>query len=195
MSNQISGKKKFSVKTAQKYSDAFGYSLEFLLFGKGNLYAPGRGVAITRPGQLPELYMDTSVMNEGRKVRTAVRILEILNNQTAIAAYQAALEDDAERYNELYDRLAKEFAWDIPFVNGNKEALMKIRKFFADAHEKAAKELIQAERDVWEGTTHSEGYVSRKCGRGGLIFFEMRQRQCHYSIISALILFLRSKET
>ena len=28
---------------------------------------------------------------------------------------------------------------------------MKIRKFFADAHEKAAKELIQAERDVWEG--------------------------------------------
>ena len=151
VSNQISGKKKFSVKTAQKYSDAFGYSLEFLLFGKGNLYAPGRGVAITRPGQLPELYMDTSVMNEGRKVRTAVRILEILNNQTAIAAYQAALEDDAERYNELYDRLVKEFAWDIPFVNGNKEALMKIRKFFADAHEKAAKELIQAERDVWEG--------------------------------------------
>ena len=151
VSNQISGKKKFSVKTAQKYSEAFGYSLEFLLFGKGNLYAPGRGVAITRPGQLPELYMDTSVMNEGRKVRTAVRILEILNNQTAIAAYQAALEDDAERYNELYDRLVKEFAWDIPFVNGNKEALMKIRKFFADAHEKAAKELIQAERDVWEG--------------------------------------------
>ena len=42
-----------------------------------------------------------SVMNEGRKVRTAVRILEILNNQTAIVAYQAALEDDAERYNEL----------------------------------------------------------------------------------------------
>ena len=28
---------------------------------------------------------------------------------------------------------------------------MKIRKFFADAREKAAKELIQAERDVWEG--------------------------------------------
>ena len=28
---------------------------------------------------------------------------------------------------------------------------MKIRKFFADAHEKAAKELIQTERDVWEG--------------------------------------------
>ena len=50
----------------------------------------------------------------------------------------------------IYDRLVKEFAWDIPFVNGNKEALMKIRKFFADAHEKAAKELIQAERDVWE---------------------------------------------
>ena len=38
-----------------------------------------------------------SVMNEGRTVRTAVRILEILNNQTTNIAYQAALEDDAER--------------------------------------------------------------------------------------------------
>ena len=37
VSNQISGKKKFSLKTAQKYAETFGYNLEFLLFGKGEL--------------------------------------------------------------------------------------------------------------------------------------------------------------
>ena len=37
VSNQISGKKKFSLKSAQKYAETFGYNLEFLLFGKGEL--------------------------------------------------------------------------------------------------------------------------------------------------------------
>ena len=37
VSNQISGKKKFSLKTAQRYTETFGYNLEFLLFGKGEL--------------------------------------------------------------------------------------------------------------------------------------------------------------
>ena len=37
VSNQISGKKKFSLKSVRKYAETFGYNLKFLLFGKGEL--------------------------------------------------------------------------------------------------------------------------------------------------------------
>ena len=44
VSNQISGKKKFSLKTAQRYAETFGYNLEFLLFGKGELNGSSSGL-------------------------------------------------------------------------------------------------------------------------------------------------------
>lgn len=38
VSNQISGKKTFSFKAAQRYAETFGYDVRFLLFGEGSLY-------------------------------------------------------------------------------------------------------------------------------------------------------------
>lgn len=38
VSNQISGKKTFSFKSAQRYAETFGYDVRFLLFGEGSLY-------------------------------------------------------------------------------------------------------------------------------------------------------------
>jgi predicted transcriptional regulator len=38
VSNQISGKKTFSFKSAQRYDETFGYDVRFLLFGEGSLY-------------------------------------------------------------------------------------------------------------------------------------------------------------
>ena len=38
VSNQISGKKTFSFKSAQRYAETFGYDVRFLLFVKDSLY-------------------------------------------------------------------------------------------------------------------------------------------------------------
>lgn len=38
VSNQISGKKTFSFKSAQRHAETFGYNVRFLLFGEGSLY-------------------------------------------------------------------------------------------------------------------------------------------------------------
>lgn len=38
ISNQLTGKRRFSQNMAKKFSDAFGYSLPWLLFGEGKMF-------------------------------------------------------------------------------------------------------------------------------------------------------------
>ena len=41
ITNQISGKKRFSQNMAKKFSDAFGYSITWLLYGEGEMFSDG----------------------------------------------------------------------------------------------------------------------------------------------------------
>ena len=43
ISNQLTGKRRFSQNMAKKFSDAFGYSLPWLLFGEGEMFSDGKG--------------------------------------------------------------------------------------------------------------------------------------------------------
>lgn len=41
ITNQIGGKKRFSQNMAKKFSDAFGYSIIWLLYGEGEMFSDG----------------------------------------------------------------------------------------------------------------------------------------------------------
>lgn len=43
ISNQLTGKRGFSLNMAKKFSDAFGYSVTWLLFGEGEMFGNGKG--------------------------------------------------------------------------------------------------------------------------------------------------------
>ena len=98
VSNQISGKKPFSLKAAQRYADTLGYDIRFLLFGKGNLY----------PNIKPEVQKacsfsrkDPSPVDLRVHSKIARLLLRLLNNRDAIEAYdQDARQTDEHGYTE-----------------------------------------------------------------------------------------------
>ena len=83
VANQLSGKKKFSSQMAKKFSEKFGYSLEWLLFGEGQMYKNGMGAGGFNADGLPYYYLSNvdELVKEGRKLRAAERLIEILNNK------------------------------------------------------------------------------------------------------------------
>ena len=104
VSNQISGKKKFSLKTAQKYAETFGYNLEFLLFGKGELNGSQQ---ITSVIEVESKASDEepTVAELKKQVRLARRLFRIMNNPDAIAAFEAVMAGDDKKYVSLFKKL------------------------------------------------------------------------------------------
>lgn len=147
VSNQISGKKKFSVNMARKYHETFGYDVQFLLYGEGKLMDQDLI-------EIDEMLNREGVdLKERRFNRRLQQLLRLIGNDNLDMAVQALCEDNEEEYEEYFDKLAREYGWDIPLVFEQENALAEIRKFFAHAQELANKEKIQAEqRALREGT-------------------------------------------
>lgn len=131
VSNQISGKKPFSLKTARKYAEAFGYNLEFLLIGKGELN--GSQQVASTPDAAPVAQEEDIVVAElERQVRLAKTLFRILNNPDAIEAYEAVVSGDDKKYAALLGKLHKDYGWDLPVEEIDRDQVDNIRKFLVE---------------------------------------------------------------
>lgn len=151
VSNQISGRKRFSQNMAKKFCDAFGYSIAWLLYGEGEMFAPGRGYA-GRDSETGLPYFVGNfdgVFKEGRTIRMAERLIEILNNKVAISAFRAYINEDYEEYEKLRDMLENAYSYNVPLITNNPaktQAFRRMREYFTDVETKAAKELVIIEQ-------------------------------------------------
>lgn len=156
ISNQISGKKRFSQSMAKKFSDVFGYSIPWLLYGEGEKYKEGH-VSFVIDAKEGMVYYSSNldqILKEQRKLQVAYRLLQILNNKVAISAFKAYLDGDYEEYETLRDKLEHDYAYDLPrFLNNPKatNAFRWTRQFFTDVETKAAKELVVIEHRAANG--------------------------------------------
>ena len=143
VSNQISGKKKFSLKAAQRYADAFGYSIDFLLFGKGELRKGGR---MTPTGEIKPIatMSEDSVLTLQKRLNLAHRLFRVLNNPDALEAFEAAMSDDYAKYCNLYTKLHKDFGWEISVGAVDDEFLDRVRRVLAEAQERRSKDLADS---------------------------------------------------
>lgn len=157
ITNQISGKKRFSQNMAKKFSDAFGYSITWLLYGEGEMFSIGKGYLAKDDNQEIPYFVGNfePIFNEGRKIRVAERLLEILNNKIAISAFRAYLEGDYEEYERLRNKLEEDYSYNIPLnIYKNPQAtkaLRDMRDFFTKAETTAAKELVILEQRAAAG--------------------------------------------
>lgn len=157
ISNQISGKKRFSKNMAQKFSSAFGYSPAWLLYGDGEMFLAGHGY-IGKDGEnnLPYFVGNFEpILKESQTIRMAERIIEILNNKIAIEAFRAFIKGDYEQYHELIEILESDYAYNLPQTIWNNPDLTKrlrqTRQFFTDAETAAAKDLVLIEQKAANG--------------------------------------------
>ena len=143
VSNQISGKKKFSLKSAQKYAETFGYNLEFLLFGKGELNGSQHMTSVIdiEPKTSDE---EPSVAELKRQVRLARRLFRIMNNPDAIEAFEAVMAGDDKRYVSLFKKLHYDFGWQVSIGAVDSDFMDRLRRLLAEVQEKRA--IILAER-------------------------------------------------
>lgn len=156
ISNQLTGKRRFSQNTAKKFSDAFGYSLPWLLFGEGEMFKEGHGHLEVDHNEHAVYFTGNfeSILKEGRKLRMAERLLEILNNKVAISAFRAYIDENYEEYEKLRDMLENDYGYNLPhFSNDPKRlaAYRQMRQFFTEAETQAAKELVVIEHKAAEG--------------------------------------------
>lgn len=156
ISNQISGKKRFSQNMAKKFADAFGYSTTWLLYGEGDQF-DDRLVSFEFDTKENILYAADnldSILKEGRKIRVAERLLQILNNKVAISAFRAYLAEDYDEYEILRDKLERDYAYYPTIYMDNTKLvaeLRRMRQFFTEVETKAAKELIVIEQRAAQG--------------------------------------------
>lgn len=156
ISNQISGKKRFSQNMAKKFAEAFGYSIPWLLYGEGQQF-DDRRVTFEFDSERKMLYASDNldpILNEGRKLRVADRLLQILNNKVAISAFRAYLAEDFDEYEMLRDKLERDYCYFPTIYMDNTKfvaALRRMRRFFTEVETKAAKELIVIEQRAAQG--------------------------------------------
>ena len=143
VSNQISGKKKFSLKSAQKYAEVFGYNLEFLLFGKGELNGSQQMTSVIDI-ELKTSDEEPSVAELKRQVRLARRLFRIMNNPDAIEAFEAVMAGDDKRSVSLFKKLHYDFGWQVSIGAVDSDFMDRLRRLLAEVQEKRA--IILAER-------------------------------------------------
>lgn len=154
INNQMQGKRQFSKALVQKLTEKFGYSTDFLLFGTGKLYADGKGFIDWNDN--PPTYRGNlkPVFQQCTAIKVAQRLLDILNNKVAIAAFDAAMDENEDEYKTLLRRLKDDYGY---FDNIYGSLTPEGRKVWAQFRESctqietaAAKELIRIEYNIKE---------------------------------------------
>lgn len=156
IANQLSGKKRFSVNMAQKFNEKLGYSIEFLLYGQGPLYASGRLIWHPIPGSFPELLgrADDPILKESAICKTAMHLLEIINDKLAIECFEKCLRGDIEESNRLMDILVDRYGYDIPMLSSDSKRtneFREMRQWFRKVEVLSAKKLILIEQKAAKG--------------------------------------------
>ena len=169
VSNQISGKKKFSLKTAQRYAETFGYNLEFLLFGKGELNGTQLLNSVVDVEQKTS-EVEPSVAELKKQVRLARRLFRIMNNPDAIAAYEAVMSGDDATYVSLFKKLHYDFGWQVSIGAVDSDFMDRLRRLLAEVQERRA--IILAER------------LDREFARDGVVSVQALLEDCKEDILS-----------
>lgn len=163
INNQMQGKKQFSKNLVQKLADKFGYSTDFLLFGSGNLYAEGHGFVDT--SEIPPSFNGNlaPVFQQSAAIKAAKRLLDILNNKIAIAAFDAALNDDNDEYDTLLRRLKDDYGY-FDTLYGyltpeGRKVWAQLRESYTKIEVAAAKDLIRIENEVRENENLSDKFL------------------------------------
>lgn len=151
IANQLSGKRRFSVNMAEKFSDKLGYSTDFLLYGKGPLYAPGKLIWHSRPGSMSALLgrEDDPIMKAGMVYNRAALILEILNDKVAIECFEKAYEGDWKESDRLEKILIDRYSYNIPLMISNPnvtKAFRELRDLCRKIEVLSAKRLVLIEQ-------------------------------------------------
>jgi transcriptional regulator with XRE-family HTH domain len=156
--NLLSNDKRISQNFAKKFADAYGYDPNFLLYGEGQLYAPGQGAVIKDPDfgngvpyVLGGKYEKTI---QSRKLRSAAYLLQILNNKLAIEAFDAMVQDNEDKYKECVNLLVADYGYDFPFDKRDPKAVdryLKVRETLTMLEVDAAKELVVLEEEIHAG--------------------------------------------
>ena len=74
-------------------------------------------------------------------------LLRVLNNNDACNAFDAVLAGDEGKYKTLYEKLRRDFGWELGLV-ADQEYLDKIRRVLSDVQESRAKILASYIDDV-----------------------------------------------
>ena len=169
VSNQISGKKKFSLKTAQRYAETFGYNLEFLLFGKGELNGTQPLNSVVDVEQKTS-EVEPTVAELKKQVRLARRLFRIMNNPDAIAAYEAVMSGDDKTYVSLFKKLHYDFGWQVSIGAVDSDFMDRLRRLLAEVQERRA--IILADR------------LDREVARDGVVSGQALLEDCKEDILS-----------
>ena len=82
-----------------------------------------------------------------RQLNQIQDLLRVLNNNDACNAFEAVLNGDERKYLSLYNKLRRDFGWELGLV-ADQEFLDKIRRVLSDVQESRAKILASYIDDV-----------------------------------------------
>ena len=91
VSNLLSRKSRLSTDNAELFADTFGYSKDFLLFGKGTLYGPAEDQKNTKRLESDPLMMYLYLM-------VLEDVLNVANNESAIKAWGYFKQGDYDNF-------------------------------------------------------------------------------------------------
>ena len=106
VSNQISGKKPFSKGMAELFADAFGYSIDFLLYGKGDLHQSGYIYSTYTVSSIVADRLDPNMTPY--LLEAADSLIHLANNKEVIDIWDALICGDFEQYKNLLSSFIKE---------------------------------------------------------------------------------------
>lgn len=156
--NMLSNDRRISQTFAKKLSDTFGYDPNFLMYGEGPLYLPGRGTIVTDKSIYDAYVLGgdfSTLAKESVWIRRARYLFQIMNNKIAIEALDAIDKKDEKRYSELVTLLKDEYGFiELPFHMRDEESISiyrEVRKTMTMYEVEAAKELFAAELEIYEG--------------------------------------------
>ena len=155
--NMLSNDKRISQNFAKRLSDAFGYDPNYLMYGEGPLYLPGRATLVVDKSIYDAYVLGgdlKKLAKESVLIRRVSHLLRILNNKVAIEAFDAIIKEDDKRYSELVDLLKVEYGYGLPFDMSNPQAVQlyhEIRDNMTMLEVESAKELVVAEQEIYSG--------------------------------------------
>lgn len=155
--NLLSNDKRISQNFAKRLSDAYGYDPNFLLYGQGSLYLPGKGTLVTDKSIFDSYVLggDFKVLaKESSVLRMVHHLLLVMNNKVAIEAFESLMRDDQKRYYELLEVLYNEYGYGLPVDTSNQEAVQiyhYVRENMASLEVESAKELVALEQEIFAG--------------------------------------------
>ena len=144
VSNQISGKKPFSKGMAELFADAFDYSIDFLLYGKGDLRRSGYYSSTYTVSSIVADRLDPSMTPY--LLEAADSLIHLANNKEVIDIWNALICGDFEQYKNQLSSYIKETPFQpISMVTAKMlcDRISKVLRSFVGAEPQFIREIME----------------------------------------------------